>query len=374
MFLVVAAILLTASLAPFPCSAEEEQGTAQMMERIETLVYGEPSKGGLVERLGSVEGVLFGRSLPGTIAERHAAILNFLEVGQEDQPSVLFKLGVAEWVVNKKTDASKPIKTRLEALETGLNGDIQHGQPLVMRLENVLTTLVTDPVTFRTVTLPADTVLRLRFLDTLSPGTSKAGDKVRIELTDDLVVNQCLVAPAGSLLLSDVRSVQKPRMFGVPGEVRLNFNGLQPLGPQRPQVTVGEASQKAIKEARKLGDRGEATIVGAGAASIAGAVILGPVGLLGGALIRGNSIRIPEGAITYVQTADSSGVFAYPVPESLRVGLQSIDAPEPQEAQQGAGYDPDKDLIIKRDANVFNRRPSQASGEGVELPPEQQVK
>lgn len=44
-----------------------------MMERIETVIYGEPSKGGLVERLNGIERELFGRSLPGSIAERHAA-------------------------------------------------------------------------------------------------------------------------------------------------------------------------------------------------------------------------------------------------------------------------------------------------------------
>ena len=162
-------------------------------------------------------------------------------------------------------------------------------------------------------------------MDELSPAKNREGDQVRIELTNDLVVDQCLVAPAGSLVLTEVREVVKPRVFGVPGEVRLTFNGLKPLGPQRPPVAVGEAAKKAIDEARKTGDRGEGAIVGAGAASIAGAALLGPVGLIGGLFIRGNSIRIPEGSITFVQTSGDVEVYAYPIltrSEERRVGKE----------------------------------------------------
>ena len=378
-FLAVA-MLLSALLIPAGAMAAEESSSAQMMETIETILYGDISKGGLIERLSSAEEALFGRSLPGTIAERHTAILNFLDVGTEDQPSMLFKLGVAEWVIDKKINASQPAMPRLEALELNLGGEVQHGKPIAMRVESILATLVTDPVTSRVVRLPKDVPLKLRFLDELSPAKSKTGDSVRVELTDDLIVDDCLVAPAGSLLLTEVREVKKPGRFGVPGEVRLNFNGLKPLGPQRPAVTVGEASKKAIEEARKVGDKGEGTLIGAGAASIAGAVILGPVGLISGIFIRGNSIRIPEGAITYIQTAEDTDVSAYPVPESLRTNLRgSIQGAKGGESdqKQGTNYDPDRDLIIKRDADVFNRgtrqQPAPGTGDSLELPPEQPV-
>ena len=392
-------LLLTATLLlslAVPCGAGAKDGdkssSAQMMENIETIVYGDTAKGGLTERLSSVEEALFGRSLPGTIAERHSAILNFLEVGTEDQPSMIFKLGVAEWIVNKKIYASRPAVGRLETLEADLDGAVQHGKPIAMRVEHLLSTLVTDPVTFRSVTLPGNVPLKLRFMDELSPARNKEGDQVRIELTNDLIVDQCLVAPAGSLVLTEVREVVKPRAFGVPGEVRLTFSGLKPLGPQRPPVAVGEAAKKAIEEARKTGDRGEGAIVGAGAASIAGAALLGPVGLIGGLFIRGNSIRIPEGSITFVQTSGDVEVYAYPIPDSLRVdplsaiqqSVQGGAAPRPSDQQQTSSYDPDRDTIIKSDKILNPVRtprtaPTQTTEDGgapsdFELPPEQRVR
>ena len=375
----IAVMALAVCLIPIGAMAAEDS-SAQMMETIETILYGESSKGGLIERLSTVEEALFGRSLPGTVAERHTAVLNFLDVGTEDQPSMLFKLGVAEWIVDKKINASQPAMTRLEALEMNLSGEIQHGKPIAMRVESILATLVTDPVTSCAVRLPKDVPLKLRFMDELSPAKSKVGDQVRVELTDDLIVDYCLVAPAGSLLLTEVREVKKPGRFGVPGEVRLNFNGLKPLGPQRPTVTVGEASKKAIEEARKMGDKGEGPLIGAGAASVAGAVILGPVGLISGIFIRGNSLRIPEGAITYIQTAEDTDVSAYPVPETLRASLKGSIQSAPNsdlDQKKGTNYDPDRDLIIKRDADVFNRgtrqQPAPTTGDSLELPPEQPV-
>ena len=329
----------------------------QMMEQIEKLIYGYLNQGGLIERLGRVEEDLFGRSLPGTIAERHAAILNFLDTGTDEQPSMMFKLGVAEWIVDKKIRASEPAARRLEDLEINLTGASRSGSPIVMRVESLLATLIMDPVLSQPVNVPGNTVLKFRFMDELSPAKSQPGDFVRLELTHDLIVNQCLVAPAGSLLITEVREVKRPRMFGVPGEVRLSFNELKPLGPQRPLVFVGEAAQSALKEARRVGDRGEGAIVGAGAASIAGAVLLGPVGLVSGVFIRGNSIRILPGSVTFVQTSGDCAVSAYPIPISLQAQSNNITAPEPQENTSSStptsNYDPDRDTIIK--ADVFNR-------------------
>ena len=351
----------------------------QMMGEIEKIIYGYVSQGGLIERLNKVEEDLFGRGLPGTIAERHAAILNFLDVGTDSQPSMLFKLGVAEWVVDKKINASVSVVKRLEQIESNLTGSTRTGNPIVMRVESLLATLIMDPVMAVPVTVPANTVLKFRFLDELSPAVSKAGDFVRIELTSDLIVNQHLVAPAGSLLLTEVREVKRPRRFGIPGEVRLSFNGLKPLGPQKIPVSVGKESEEAIKEARKVGDRGEGAIVGAGAVTVVGAALLGPVGLVSGVFIRGNSIKIAEGSVTYVQISEATTVAAYPIPEALQVSDHNISAPEPQNAAQQMNYDPNRDTIIKGD--VFNRNsygvPTNTGtvnrGGEFELPPEQQI-
>ena len=384
LFLFAASACLASEAVPDPdLNAAVSGSSHQMMAEIEKIIYGYTLQGGLIERLAKVEEDLFGRSLPGTMAERHAAILNFLDVGTDEQPSMIFKLAIAEWVVNKKIRASEPAARRLEDLEVNLTGSSRNGNPIVMRVESLLATLVMDPVTATPVNLPGDTVMKFRFMDELSPAVSKAGDFVRLELADDLVVNQCLVAPAGSLLLTEVREVKRPRMFGVPGEVRLSFNGLKPLGTQRPQIYSGSASEHAIKEARKIGARGEGAIVGASAASLAGAIIFGPVGLVSGVFVRGNSIKIPAGSVTFLQTSGDCVVSSYPIPLSLQKQENNLTStmPAQNDNNQGSNYDPNRDTIIKRD--VFNRNaygePTNSGfinnngGGNFELPPEQSV-
>ena len=385
MFTFAASAVFASEAVPDPdLNATVSGSSHQMMSQIEKIIYGYVMQGGLIERLAKVEEDLFGRSLPGTMAERHAAILNFLDTGTDEQPSMIFKLGVAEWIVDKKIRASEPAARRLEDLEVNLTGASRNGNPIVMRVESLLATLVMDPVTAQPINVPGDTVMKFRFMDELSPATSKAGDFVRLELANDLVVNQCLVAPAGSLLITEVREVKRPRMFGVPGEVRLSFNELKPLGTQRPQIYVGDAAQNAIKEARRVGDRGEGGIVGAGAASLAGAVLLGPVGLVSGVFIRGNSIKIPAGAVTFVQTSGDCVVSSYPIPISLQKEENNLTSSIPandSNAQSQSSYNPDRDTIIKRD--VFNRNsygePTNSGtvnnngGGNFELPPEQSI-
>jgi hypothetical protein len=374
--LFTSSVCLSSEAVPDPNPDNSVQGSSgQMMARIEQIIYGYVAKGGLIERLGKVEEDLFGRSLPGTIAERHAAILTFLEVGTDEQPSMMFKLGVAEWVVNKKIRASESATRRLEDLEVSLTGASRNGNPIVMRVESLLATLVMDTVTSQPVLLPANTVMKFRFMDELSPAKSKKGDYVRLELTNDIIVNQCLVAPAGSLLITEVREVKRPRMFGIPGEVRLSFNELKPLGPQKPPVCIGKESENAIKEARRAGDRGEGAVIGAGAMSIAGAALLGPVGLVSGVFIRGNSIKIAAGSVTFVQTSGDIVVSAYPIPASIQITEPVITTAEPQSNNSSTStYDPNRDTIIRGD--VFNRNAYGANtptGGDFELPPEQNV-
>jgi hypothetical protein len=297
----------------------DKSSSMQMMERVEMIVYGEVGKGGLIDRLNAVEKELFGRGLPGSISERHTAILNFLEVGTADQPSMLFKLGVAEWIVGQNTQYREPALKRVEKMETDLDGAMQYGKPLAMRVERILASLVADPVTFQEVILPTATILKVKFLEELGPAQTKKGDDVKLALTDDLFVNKILIAPKGSFAETSVRQVKQPGVFGTPSNIRFDFRSLIPLGPERPPVVYGEASKKATEEAQKGKETGTGAIIGAGALSVGSTILLGPIGLPFGFLIRGNAIKIPAGTIMFLETSGDVRVSGYPVPESLQI-------------------------------------------------------
>lgn len=302
--------------------AEEQQSTVFLMGRVERLLYGSERTGGLIERLNGVEKEMFGRELPGSIAERQNALLNFIEKGAPEQPSVLFKLAVAEWAVGQKINSLSPAVRRVEALEVDLEGTPQVDRPVSMRLERILSLLLSDTVTMQDAEVPAGTVVRGVLSKTLSPRTAKKGDLVDITLESDLAVGTNLVAPRGSRMQATVTEVTKPRSFGRPAEVKISVEKLFPLGPEEIFLTVGENTKKATEA--------ESAQMAAAGTSVVGAILLGPIGLAGGFLVRGDLKEIPEGAVVFAETADIVRVSAYPVPLGLQ-GMLKKEEPKPEE-------------------------------------------
>ena len=300
-----------------PAAAEEPQSTVFLMGRVERLLYGSERTGGLIERLNTVEKEMFGRELPGSIAERQNAVLNFIEKGTLEQPSVLFKLGVAEWAVEQKINALEPAVKRVEALEVNLEGTPQVDRPVSMRLERVLSLLLSEPVSMQDAEIPAGSVVKGATVSTLSPKTAKKGDIVDIVLQSDFVVGASLVAPRGSRMQATVTEVTKPRSFGRPGEVKITVEKLFPLGPEEIALTVGEQAKKASEA--------ESAQLAAAGTSVVGAILLGPVGLAGGFLVRGDLKEIPAGSVVFAESARAMRVSAYPVPAGLQGMLKTAE-------------------------------------------------
>lgn len=338
---IILGILIGALLFAFqgvPAQAAEES-SIYIMGRVERLLYGEERTGGLIERLNNIEKDMFGRELPGSIAERQNALLNFIEKGTPEQPSVLFKLAIAEWAVGQRTDTLAPAVKRVESLEVQLEGTPQVDRPVAMRLERVLNLLLSDTVTMQDVEVPAGTVIKGTLSRTLSPKTAKVGDPVDIVLGSDLVIDTNLVAPKGSRILASVTEVTKPRSFGRPAEVKIAVERLFPLGPEEIPLTVGEKAKEASKA--------ESAQMAAAGTSFIGAILLGPVGLAGGFLVRGDLKELPEGTVVFSETAEMTRVSAYPVPAGLQGMLKQETPPAGSPVEEPASPAREEERNIK---------------------------
>lgn len=314
---ILLAVILICVGVSLALAASDEGQLASQMSRLEEVVYGQARLGGLDARLGAVEKDLFGRELPGSLAERSNALANFIEQGSGDQPSLLFKLGVIEWAAaSKGGDRLAPLTKRVPELEASLEGEAMSEKPLAMRVERLLSKVVSEPLAVQSATLPTDTVVRAELLQDLKPATTKKGDVIQAVLTHDVVIEpNLLVAPRGSLLQGVVTKVKKPGIFGQPSEIRFNVDKLLPLGPDPIPLAQGDASKKAAQF--------ELSYASAAGASILGAAVLGPVGLVGGLFVRGNAKTIPAGTVFYAQTVQEQSVQAYVVPASLNSMLQT---------------------------------------------------
>jgi len=282
----------------------------KLIDQLERTVYGSVRSGALVGRLDAAEKDLYGTKLQGTLAERQSAHIDFVERGSNGQPSLLFKMSVAEWGLELLNNAALPLVERIPVVEKRLEGNVMNDRPVAMRVERVLGMVVSDPVTSVPVELPAGTVARLQLMQTLKPSTTKKGDKVLLRLTHNIVSGGKLVVPAGAPAEAVVTSVRKPGLFGRPSQIKIAVKTLHALGSEELPLTEGDEAKKATEF--------EASYAAAAGTSLVGAIALGPLGLAGGFLIRGNAKEVPAGAVMYMETASAQTVGAYPVPESLR--------------------------------------------------------
>lgn len=293
----------------------------QTLERIETIVYGAPQGGGLLARLNNAEKEVFGRELPGSLTERQTAMLSFLEKGTTTQPSLLFKLSVAEWAVTQQIHPELSLARRVDTIENIIEGTVQGGA-LASRIERVITKLLPEGVIATPVAIPASTVLKTELAQTLTVRNVKVDDKVVLKLIDEIVINQTLVAPKGSRVFAHITKVKPPRSFGRPSEIGIGFDALEVIEPSSVAVTMGDAAKKATEA--------DSAAIGAAGASFAGAVLLGPLGLASGVLIRGTDKQLKEGTMFYIETDAAATVQGYKVPPQISSMVRSGDAVLPQ--------------------------------------------
>ena len=277
----------------------------QGLEKVESIVYGSPGTGGLLLRLSKVERDLFGMELPGSLTERQTALENFIEKGNSAQPSLLFKAAITEWVTVRRVNSALPFTERVDSLERVLEGEPQIGA-LSARLERLITKLMPNGISATALNVPANTVMKTKFVNTLTVRNVKKGDIVALEVVEDCVIGGALAAARGNRLFAEVTKVKMPRSFGRPSEIEVEFRDIEFIDGSVAAVFIGAESKKAMEL--------DSSTIGAAGASVAGAVLLGPVGLAGGFLVRGSDRQIKEGTLVFVETSAASGIMGYQIP------------------------------------------------------------
>ena len=279
-------------------AADSSLPVADKIGAMEKMLYGTEQTGSLIQRMDSLEDDVYGTLTSDSILSRVDNMYDYLE-GSPDNGDASFatRLNVVEWKMNESMSGG-PAKNRIEATEKLLYGQTQSGS-LSGRLDGLLklTGYNDGRVPVQQVTLPKDSVFKIAFTSELSTKMSRQGDTVYFKAADNLYVNDVLVLPKGATGIGEVKKVVQPGIFGKDGRIDINFTYVYGVDGTKIPITVGElAKQKAE------------SIAGAAGAAIGGMVILGPVGIVGGAFVKGNSVTIPVGCETFVQTAEDTSL------------------------------------------------------------------
>jgi hypothetical protein len=143
--------------------------------------------------------------------------------------------------------------------------------------------------------VPAGTDVELAFAQKVSSKTIKAGDTIRLTVAKNVRVGGRTILRKGQSVTGVVSKVDKRKRFGINAQLRIALNPIRTHG-------------SAIKlEPRQKGDAvGGSRGTQAGAVAAGGAVVLGPIGLLGGYFVVGKEVNIKVGDKLQTQVSEST--------------------------------------------------------------------
>lgn len=257
---------------------------------VEEMLYGETSTGSLLERIEKVEMDIYGKVQEGAVLMRIDRVLSFLQDSDGDGGLQLL-LNLAEWGFSATLSGEKPMVERLDDLELVLYGKGQAGNISERAERLMLDVWGTTTLDVQQVTLPAQTLVKVALSRTVNSGEAKLGDKVLYTVVEDVMIGGRVVIPVGASGLATITEVTAAARLGKDGRVVLDFGKVSTLDGTRVPLKVDE----------KATERNRSLELAAGA-SMAGIILLGPVGLVGAYFVRGKDVQIEAHTQFYVET------------------------------------------------------------------------
>lgn len=298
--LIVIVFICTSVLAQFSWAAEVSQATlSEDLSQIEVAIYGVSQEKPLVERVEYLEKELVGRTLPGTITSRAKQLKEFIISGTPEELSVIFKINASQWILEEKI-TSEPLIVRIENLENMLFGTTSD-DVLAMRAENIFSVCFKEgkPLV-EEVVIPAETLISIRFLSTLSSKNSKSGETFSFQIAENVFIDNKLIIPANYQGVGEITNAKKATILLRPGKLEIEFKPILALDGTSLGLILGE---KAEEENKRL-------FIAVGTGILGLLILSSPVGLVFGALVPGKNVKIEEGTEMFLQVEEDTTVIA----------------------------------------------------------------
>ncbi len=375
----------------FPAYGQDQVASPLVkdLEEMERILYGVPETGSVLTRTENLERDLIGDTLSGTLMERLNTLKTFILTGTPEEPSLDYKLKAIRLSLNIAEQKTGILTAQLDEYEQLIFG-VPSAEPIGVRVDKLYRTVVNP--SFSTnfqVTIPVASLVKVSIQTSLNSEKNNLGDPVPYILSEDFIVNDILVAPAGTEGEGWISKIRRKGNFGKSGMIQIDFGSITSLDGTPIPLTLGD---KAVQENKAF-----AYAVGT---SIVGLVALGPIGAVAGFLINGEPAKVESGSILFVETAQEvvvSGPIAssvsyqtyegqgYPTPEiddtyGPSPDLSDQNVPEVEiEVKPVESWDTEEDLDKAVDVTsiatpipIQSPKPSPTSGIDIEIKPYQE--
>jgi hypothetical protein len=283
------------SASPIPTEGMTAQDRLSVTE---TFVYGTVQTGSLMDRITKIQKDMYGKTTSDALMQKIDKMYAYTKITSLEAPAFSFQLNALEWSFNHSISSDKPAKTRIEDVEHTISGNVVQGA-LDDRLHSLLKiSYSAGRVEAVGTSVPKDTLIKIKTLDQLGSKTNHVGDKVLFQVSEDVYTGGVLVIGKGALGTGKISKVSEARNFGRDAQLKIDFENIEGFDGTLIPVFLGDKAKKeTISMAKAAG------------ASVAGMIVLGPIGVVGGAFIHGKEIKIPAGSEMYVQTNSDIEIY-----------------------------------------------------------------
>lgn len=296
---IITLAMLVISMLAVPVSAQEASDLTVVgkLAVIEKTIYGATQTGALLERVAKIETDVYGQETTEAVLPRVDKLYTHTVQTSEQAPAMITKVNAVEWMFTHSI-SNQPLKTRIENLERSLNGSPTTGA-LEERLTKLLKIAYTDGQ-FEVVStnIAKDSLVKIKTLSTLNSKKSRTGDSVALAVAEDVVIGGVLVLPKGAKGTGKITKIENAGNFGRDAKIEVSFDTIEGVDGTAINTFLGEKAKEETKSMAK-----------AAGASVAGMIILGPVGIIGGAFVNGSEANIPIGTQMYIQTKADTEVY-----------------------------------------------------------------
>lgn len=267
----------------------QEMTVLEKTAAAEKIVYGNAQTGSLIERTSKIEKDIFGEETKAALSAKLDRIYTYLTDNSAVEPSFQAKLTAVEWTISHNV-TPQPAKTKIENLEIMLLGNALNGS-----FDSRMTKLThiaypNGQINVTNTTLYKDTLIKIKMITELDSRKNRVGDIVVFQAAEDVYSSGLLVISKGVQGTGKITKVQQSRNFGRDAVLEVSFDSIGAFDGSVIQTELGDKAKEETKSLAK-----------AAGASVAGIALLGPIGVVGGAFVRGSDITVPTDTEMYIQ-------------------------------------------------------------------------
>lgn len=309
--------LLTTSVWAAPDTVLEKT------EALESTVYGKVQVGALTDRVHQLQDTILGAKQQGSITGQVESLYKSVE-GQGTKVTLHQEVNALEWMYFDEVHSGSLVE-RIGEMERSVNGLETKGS-LQSRVQKLKQSIFGTQVALKTKTgtIGADQVFTLELTEPVTSQKNVKDDVVHVKVAEDVMDGETLLIPKGTVGTGHITEITKARSFGRNAKLNIVFDQLQGI-----DGTIFTAIQGEEAKAKTKGE------LKAAGASVAGAVLLGPVGLVGGFFVKGKSIDLPVGTLVYVQPESSVTIYGIEI-HGVDTGIAPKAPVEPVVAPKAA--------------------------------------